>query len=166
MKTRPSFVALALALELLSMDAGAMSICRWVNERGQTQIAEVVPEKYKKVAICTDSQKYELSPEQRQAAERRLAEDKARARTAAAQPLADRASSAPGPARAASRTGPKRPTEVVTDTTDCTSWWRIYDESAACFGPYRTTRGAIKVEGFEICNVVASPVPKCGPRIN
>ena len=166
MKTRPSFVALALALELLSMDAGATSICRWVNERGQTQIAEVVPEKYKKVAICTDSQKYELSPEQRQAAEQRLAEDKARARTAAAQPLADRASSAPGPARAASRTGPKRPTEVVTDTTDCTSWWRIYDESAACFGPYRTTRGALKVEGFEICNVVASPVPKCGPRIN
>ena len=166
MQTRLSFIALAPALLLLSMDAGATSICRWVNERGQTQIAEVVPEKYKKVAICTDSQKYELSPEQRQAAERRLAEDQARARTAAAKLLADRASSAPGPARAASRPGPKRPTEVVTDTTDCTTWWRIYDESAACFGPYRTTRGAIKVEGFEICNVVESPVPKCGPRIN
>ena len=166
MKNRLSFIALAPALLLLSMDAGATSICRWVNERGQTQIAEVVPEKYKKVAICTDSQKYELSPEQRQAAERRLAEDQARARTAAAKLLADRASSAPGPARAASRPGPKRPTEVVTDTTDCTTWWRIYDESAACFGPYRTTRGAIKVEGFEICNVVESPVPKCGPRIN
>ena len=166
MKNRLSFIALAPALLLLSMDAGATSICRWVNERGQTQIADVVPEKYKKVAICTDSQKYELSPEQRQAAERRLAEDQARARTAAAKLLADRASSAPGPARAASRSGPKRPTEVVTDTTDCTTWWRIYDESAACFGPYRTTRGAIKVEGFEICNVVESPVPKCGPRIN
>ena len=166
MKNRLSFIALAPALLLLSMDAGATSICRWVNERGQTQIADVVPEKYKKVAICTDSQKYELSPAQRQAAERRLAEDQARARTAAAKLLADRASSAPGPARAASRPGPKRPTEVVTGTTDCTTWWRIYDESAACFGPYRTTRGAIKVEGFEICNVVESPVPKCGPRIN
>ena len=166
MKIRLLFIALAPALLLLSMDAGATSICRWGTERGQTQIADVVPEKYKKVAICTDSQKYELSPEQRQAAERRLAEDQARARTAAAKLLADRASSAPGPARAASRPGPKRPTEVVTDTTDCTTWWRIYDESAACFGPYRTTRGAIKVEGFEICNVVESPVPKCGPRIN
>lgn len=164
MKTRTSFVALALML--LSMGAGATSICRWVNGSGQTQIAEVVPEKYKQVAICTDSQKYELSPEQRRAAERRVAEDKARARTAAAEPLADRASSAPRPARAASRPGPKRPTEVATDATDCTTWWRIYDESAACFGPYRTTRGAIKVEGFDHCNVVASPVPKCGPRIN
>ena len=37
----------ALSLLPLSTGAGATSICRWVDERGRTQIAEVVPEKYK-----------------------------------------------------------------------------------------------------------------------
>ena len=37
----------------------ATTICRWVNENGRTQISEVVPDKYKKVATCTDSQKIE-----------------------------------------------------------------------------------------------------------
>jgi hypothetical protein len=126
----------------------------------------VVPEKYRKVAVCTDSQKYELSAEQRRAAEQRVTDDKERARKAAANPPSDRASSAARPARAASQAGTKRPTEVVTADTDCTTWWRIYDESVECFGPYRTTRGATKPEGFDRCNVVASPEPKCGPRSN
>jgi hypothetical protein len=164
MKTRIPLAAVALLF--LSISAAATPICRWVNESGRTQIAEVVPEKYRKVAICTDSQKYELSPEQHQAAERRVAEDRARARQAAAKPPDDRASSAPRPAEAASQPGVKRPPEVITDATDCPTWWRIYDESVECFGPYRTTRGATKVEGFDKCNVVASPEPKCGPRSN
>ena len=37
---------------------------------------------------------------------------------------------------------------------------QVYERS------YRTTRGAINVEGFDKCNVVASPEPKCGPRSN
>jgi hypothetical protein len=164
MKTRISLAAVLLLL--LSNGAAARSICRWVNENGRAQIAEVVPEKYRAVAICTDSQKYELSPAQRQAAEQRVAEDRARARQAAARAPADRAPNAARPARSASQAGAKRPAEVVTDATDCPSRWRIYDESVACFGPYRTTRGATKVEGFDQCNVVASPEPRCGPRSN
>ncbi len=164
MKTRMSFAAVALLI--LSASAGATSICRWVNESGRTQIAEVVPEKYRKVAICTDSEQYELSTEQRRAAGQRVADDRARAREAAAKPPSDRASSARGPARAASKPGAKRPTEVVTADTDCATWWRIYDESVECFGPYRTTRGATKPEGFDRCNVVTSPEAKCGPRSN
>lgn len=155
-----------LSLLPFSNGAGATSICRWVNQSGRIQIAEVVPERYRKVAVCTDSQKYELSAEQRRASEQRVADDRARAPEAAAKPLSDRASSAPRPARAASQSGAKRPTEVVTADTDCTTWWRIYDESVECFGPFRTTRGATKPEGFDRCNVVASPEPKCGPRSN
>jgi hypothetical protein len=159
-------VPVAVAMLLLSNPAEATSICRWVNESGRTQIAEVVPEKYRKVAICTDSRKYELSAEQVRAAQQRVADDRARAREAAAKPPSDRASSAGDPARAVSNPSPKRPTEVVTADTDCATWWRIYDESVECFGPYRTTRGATKPEGFDRCNVVASPEPKCGPRSN
>lgn len=162
MKTCLSSVAIGLLL--LSSSAEATSICRWVNDSGRTQIAEVVPDKYRKIAVCTDSQKYELSPEQRRAAEQRVADDRARERKAAAKPPSDRASSASPQARAASQAGARRPTEVVTADTDCTTWWRIYDESVECFGPYRTTRGATKLEGFDRCNVVASPESKCGPR--
>lgn len=52
----------AQSLLLFSSSAGATSVCRWVNESGRTQIAEVVPEKCRKVAVCTDSRKYGLSP--------------------------------------------------------------------------------------------------------
>ena len=103
MRTRLSFAAVALSL--LSTGAAATSICRWVNESGRTQIAEVVPEKFRAVAICTDSQKYELSPEKRQAAEQRVAEDQARARQSAAKPPGDRASSPARPTLAASGRG-------------------------------------------------------------
>lgn len=156
----------AIALTVHSPTAEAVSICRWVNESGRTQIAEVVPDKYKKIATCTDSRKYELSAEQRRAAEQRVAEDRAAANKEAAKPPAERAASSPRPAGAASQPGAKRPAEVVTDATDCPSWWRIYDESVECFGPYRTTRGATKVEAFDKCNVVPSPEPRCGPRSN
>jgi hypothetical protein len=153
-------------LSLLSANVQATSLCRWVDERGRTQVAAVVPEQYGRVAVCTDSQKHELSAEQRRAPEQRVADNWERERRAAAKALSDRASSTPHPARAASQSVAKRPTEVVTAGTDCTTWWRIDDESVECFGPYRTTRGATKPEGFDRCNVVASPEPQCGPRSN
>jgi Domain of unknown function (DUF4124) len=152
------------SLLLFCSFAGATSICRWVDETGRTRMAEVVPQAYRKVAVCTDSQRYELPPEQRRAAEQRAADDAARARRAAAQPPAGGASSAALAAAAASQTGAKRPAEKVTDATDCVTAWRLYDESVECFGPYRTTRGATKAEGFDRCNVVLSPEPRCGPR--
>ena len=156
----------AIALTLQSPTAKAVSICRWVNESGRTQIAEVVPDKYKKIATCTDSRKYELSAEQRRTAEQRVAEDRAAANKEAAKPPAERAASSPRPAGAAYQPGAKRPAEIVTDATDCASSWRIYDESVECFGPYRTTGGATKSEAFDKCNVVPNPEPRCGPRSN
>jgi hypothetical protein len=59
---------------------------------------------------------------------------------------------------------PKRPAEPVTDRTDCATRWRLYDESLACFGPFQTTRGAIKPEAYEVCNVIVSPESRCGRR--
>ncbi len=154
------------SLFLLSSCAGATSICQWVDSAGRTQLAEVVPEKYRKVAVCTDSQRYELTPEQRLAAQQRGADERAQARREAARPPADGASSARSPERAASQPSAKRPSGVVTEATDCTTWWRIYDESVECFGPYRTAHGTTKAEAFDRCNVIASPEHKCGPRSN
>lgn len=148
--------------------ANATPICVWLDDVGRTQYASVVPEQYKAVATCTDSQRYELSPEQQRAAEHAKAarEDIARAHIEAAKRFAASASSAPPVTETAPRALTKRPAEVVTEDTDCTTWWRLYDESAECFGPFRTTGGAIKVEAFNVCNVVPSPEPKCGLRSN
>ncbi len=41
------------------------------------------------------------------------------------------------------------PPEVVTAEPDCTTGQLMHDESAPCFGPYETTGGATKVEGFD-----------------
>jgi hypothetical protein len=73
---------------------------------------------------------------------------------------------APPPMRAASAPILKRPLEQVDETTDCPTWWRLYDESSECFGSYRNFGGGIKPEALEQCNVVGSPEVKCGPRRN
>jgi hypothetical protein len=161
-------LAIAAAVLLAPSIANATPICVWLDNAGRTQYASVVPDLYKAIAACTDSQKYELSPEQQRATEqaKTAREDRAKARLDAAK-LA--ASSPSIPARVTGETpraATKRPAEVVTEATDCTTWWRLFDESAECFGPFRTTGGAIKVEAFGVCNVVPSPEPKCGPRRN
>ncbi|CAN5919481.1 hypothetical protein BH11PSE8_BH11PSE8_28170 [soil metagenome] len=150
----------ALALLLLSTGAEATPVCRWADESGRIHIAEVVPEKYTRIADCKDSKSYELSPEQRQPSTRRTPE------VEAGPGRAPVGSHGRPDARAAARPTVKRPAEAVTDATDCPTRWRLYDESAACFAPYRTTRGAIKAKAFDKCKVVESPEPKCGPRRN
>lgn len=151
----------ATAIALLAPALHAASICRWVDENGRTQISDVVPDRYRSVAQCTSSRQHELSPGQQREAEQRAAEETSRARAQGEKPPAPQA---PGPSVTAPAPEPKRPAETVTDTTDCPTWWRLYDESSACFGPYRTVRGGIKPEAFEHCNVVPSPEPRCGPR--
>ena len=140
-----------------------------MDESGRTQMSDVVPEKYKNSATCSDSRQYELSPQQKREVELREAEVKSGKRLETADPPA-RPASSPG------RTGNsaaqpvakrvKRPAEAITDSTDCPTRWRIYDESIECFGPYRTTRGATKPEGFDMCNEIPSPEMMCGPRRN
>ena len=163
----PALAALAvMALTLLPTASVATPLCRWVDDAGRKQIAEVVPERYRKTATCSDSQAYELTPEQRREAERRAAEDKARARQQATPTPRAQEAKASAPGAATSEAKLKRPSETGDDATDCATWWRLYDESAECFGPFRTTRGAIKPEAFDSCNVIPSPDPKCGPRRN
>jgi hypothetical protein len=60
---------MAAAVLLAPSMANATPICVWLDNAGRTQYASVVPDHYKSVATCTDSQKYELSPEQQRATE-------------------------------------------------------------------------------------------------
>jgi len=153
----------AAALLACAQQASATSICRWVDNAGRTQVSDAVPEKYRKSAHCTESKQYDVSPEAMKRAQERAAKDKL-----AAQNAGRRAPAASAPSAAWAASAPpaaKRPAQTVTDTTDCATWRRLYQESLECFGPYRTTRGATKPEAFEKCNPVPSPDDKCGAII-
>jgi hypothetical protein len=152
----------AIGAFFVPLAADATTICKWIDENGRTQLAEVVPERYRSSATCTDSRQHELPAEQARQAQQRAANDKAAASRAAqrAEPAAPPAASLGGAAPAVAA---KRPAQGVTDATDCETWRRLYQESEDCFGPYRTTRGATKAEAFEKCNPIPSPELKCGP---
>jgi|SRR5450830_1935289 len=164
--TRMPVVLIGVALALLSPVAHSTSICRWVDDNGRTQMSDVVPDKYKNSSTCSDSQKYELSTEQKREAEQREAEEQRHDTTGQPPQAASRPPGATGSAGLPTAQDAKRPTEVITDETDCPTRWRIYDESVECFGPYRTTRGATKPEAFDKCIVIPSPEIMCGPRRN
>jgi len=149
-----AILAVVLNLSLLQA-AGATSICRWIDENGQTQFSDVVPESYKPVVTCTHSQKIKPSAEQR------TVDGRSNNRLDKPSPPAasPRQSAASVPAT-------KQFAETVTERTNCTTWRRLYDESGACFAPFRTVRGGIKAEAFAVCNEVPNPEAKCGPPTN
>lgn len=145
--------------------ANATSICRWINEKGQTEMSDVVPDRYRSIVNCTHTEPAgadELSSKQRAAPER----DKRRSSALTPREKPASGSTAAPSQTAASRPVLKRPAEIVTDKTDCTTWQRIYDESGACFAPFRTAKGGIKAEAFAQCNEVPNPEQKCGPQRN
>jgi Domain of unknown function (DUF4124) len=146
---------------LFALSAEAVVIYRWVDENGRTHVSDVVPEKYRKSAIRIDSSQSEVSPGQRQQAERAAARDKGLAEEAAKRPQSTQAIQ---PSTSASQpTAAKRPAQGVTDSTDCETWLGLYRQSMECFAPFRTTKGATKAEAFEKCNPIPSPELKCGP---
>lgn len=158
-RTTVSLLALGL---LVSSATLATVVYRWVDEGGRTHMSDVVPEKYRRSARPVELGPYEVSPDARKQAEERAARDKAAATTN----LPVHGAKAPQAASVASTIPSRRPSQAVTSTTDCATWRRLYQESMDCFGPYRTTRGGIKPEAFDNCNVIPSPDEKCGPLRN
>jgi hypothetical protein len=156
--------AVAVASWWLASAAVAATVYRWVDDQGRVHYSDVVPERYRSTARPVDAPAAEPTAEQRQDALERARSERERA----AAPSIDRAgpaASAP-PSSAASAPPVKRPAQVPNDQTDCETWQRLYEESIECFGPFRTVRGGIKPEAFEVCNVVRAPPPdRCRMRI-
>lgn len=155
---------LSLAALFVCESAAGATIYRWVDESGKVHYSEVVPQRYQGVAKPLDAPATEPTAEQRRQAAERAQKEKAAAAAIATDrarpPTGSRAASAPPqPVR-------KRPAETPTDQTDCETWQRLYLESIECFGPFRTVRGGIKPEAFEVCNLVAEPpVSRCRLRL-
>lgn len=151
-------IAVMVPLLLVSTAHGA-SICRWVNEDGHAEFSDVVPDRYKGAVTCTHQAPPDALAAQRAAAER-LKNKKAgsdRPRDAASSPEFHQQN----PVRQGNA---KRPAEIVTDKTDCANWRRLFEESGACFAPFRTVGGGIKAQAFEQCNEIPNPELKCGPQ--
>lgn len=157
---RRTFCLLAIGLAAASADA--TTICRWVDASGRTQLAEIVPEKYAQSAQCTDSKQFDVPPDRAQQARESARKLRDRA-DIGSQKSAEAA--APAAQRASAPAVAKRPAQGVDQSTDCATWRRLYEESAACFAPYRTV-GGTKAEAFEKCREIPAPDLKCGPVVN
>jgi hypothetical protein len=166
MRSRPLFdIALLLAGGLMMFSGVSQATTyRWVNDQGQVHYSDVVPERYKSRARPLAPPPAEPTPEDRQQALERAARDRAQLDRAAAASKPAARPPVPPPGASSAAAG-KRPAQVPTATTDCQTWQRLHQESADCFGPFRTVRGGIKPEAFEHCVEVPEPPPRCRPQL-
>ena len=155
-------VLLGVVLATVPVSA-APTIYRWTDEQGKTHYTEQVPEKYLKTAKPVATGGAEPSVAQQREAQERAASQQRRA--AAIDSAASKAKSNIRPSPAASTPRVKRPAQVPNERTDCPTWARLDQESLDCFGPYRTTRGATRVEAFTYCTAVDAPPSRCRPGL-
>lgn len=137
-----------------SCPVAAATVYRWVDDEGRTHYGEQVPERYRATARVIGVDSAEPTPQQqRDAAERaRELQQRAEALRAAGTASAPAAASRPASAPPA-----KRPPQAPAADTDCATWQRLYEESLACFAPFRTVRGRTRPEAFEVCTPVDEP---------
>ena len=70
-------------------------------------------------------------------------------------------------ARSAAATGTPAPVDAnakpapAADESACQAKWREYNESYACFDPYRLVGGGIRPEAYDKCKVVKQPSEPC-----
>ena len=143
----PSLLA---ALVLSCSPATAADIYRWVDEHGKVHVSDVVPEKYRKSAKRIDSSQFEVSPEDRMAAEQRAAAERARAYPKPAAAAAVSPTSQPAPAKPPA-------------ASDCETAHRTYRESTDCFARFVNANGSVRAEAFQHCTPVPDPSQRCGP---
>ena len=158
--------ALGSALGLLiaaTAGAAAATVYRWVDDQGRVHYSQGVPPQYRDRALPVGVAAAEATAEPASEARQRAHDNQAAAAagdTARSAPPAGAAGGAAAPRPAA-----KRPARTPNEATDCDTWQRLYLESIECFGPFRTVRGGIKPEAFEVCNVVAEPPSHCRMRV-
>ena len=140
--------------------AEAAIIYEWVDDAGRVHISDVVPKKYEGSAKRFDSSQFNLSPEERKAAQARAAALKAQAGQSA--PGTTPAAPRPAVPGSAASSPARRP---VADFSDCSAWRRAFNESQDCFAGYQTQRGALRPGAYEACGPeIPNPEPKCGPE--
>ena len=154
----PATLGLAVSMLLMTalLNNANATVYRWEDAKGRVHYSKIVPPQYQDVATPVDVRANEPTAEQRQEALERAKGNKARLAA-----IKKQQESAP-PELPATNLSAKRPAQVPNAQTDCKTWGRLYKESMACFGPYRTVGGGLKAEAFDACNeVLQPPSPRC-----
>lgn len=148
--------ACAFGAICVACGAAAAPIYRWVDDDGRTHFSETVPKRYEKTAT------------------RVMPRDTGPPASASSMPSAPSPVLPPAPSPKASEAAPAQtatPTVPAASAAasaarvqpkDCATLRRLYEESLACFAPYRTVRGGLKAEAFDKCTPVEDPTPVCG----
>lgn len=168
----------------------ALEVYQWEDEKGQLNVSDVVPAKYKKTARRIEVRTPEPAASSVAAAESVKETPKINALSPTVGPkpstppvplTTPTPTTAPTPAPG--RTPVPSPTPAPTSSSgsgviglgtmpapsaaasgDCETQQRLYRESQECFAPYRNATGGIKPEAFERCQEVAEPTGQCAPK--
>lgn len=139
--------------------AFAADIYRWVDDQGRAQISDRPPGKPSRNVTRQDSRVHEIDPEHQREAVQRAAKNQARLKALEE----DRAKAQQAAALKAPASRPA-PEGEPRDTTGCQARWAAYRSSQACYAPFITARGGMKVEAFAHCGpALPDPSYQCGP---
>ena len=157
----------------------AADIYRWVDDQGQTQLSDVVPERYRDRATRISSRKFELTSEQKLEARDRAVYEAQRARDenvlrrqANEKTLAFEQERRERAAQELARARAKTDSVAPADNTNsqCEALWRRYNNGVACFSRFaagnvggRSVR--IRPEAFQFCADAPLPPSSCSPPV-
>ena len=177
MKLRNLILTGCLCMALHPLQAA--DIYRWVDDQGQTQVSDVVPERYRDRASRINSRKFELTSEQKFEARDRAVYRAQRARDenvlrrqaneealAGEQKRGDRAAQDLAHARA--KTNPVTP--AGNTNKQCDALWRHYNDGVACFGRFAAGNvggGSVRIrpEAYQFCTDAPLPPSSCSSPV-
>ena len=143
-------VAVAMAvLAGVALRAEAAEVYRWTDENGRVNYGVSAPPEKRTDARTVDTSGAKLNDTDRNAAANRLARDQAYLRSPSL--------TASAPVFAASSPVTSVPRQDA--PASCQEAWKRYNESYACFDPYRARNGMVKAEGFARCKQLPRPDP-------
>ena len=173
MKPRNLILAGLLGMAMHALQAA--DIYRWVDDQGQTQMSDVVPEKYRDKATRINSKKYELTSDQKADARdraiyeaqrardekeiRRQAQYEDQARERERQYLANQE-------LARARAKANQASSSDSARNNCEELWRRYNDGVACFSRFAAGNvggGSVRIrpEAYQFCTDAPLPPSSC-----
>lgn len=136
---------------LLAGAAGATEVWKWRDAQGVTHYGAAPPDDARTKAERVDLPDTRVSEADRRAAEKRLADEQA----------GIRAASDAAPPRGQRFPGLTLPAAAASAVPSCEEAWRRYNESYACFDPYRYGAGKVRPEAWQHCKELPQPPALC-----
>jgi hypothetical protein len=160
MMTRPVAVLSLFLLAMFASAAQAADIYRWVDDKGQTHVADTVPPQYQQRATRIDTSRSEINERDRAEAAARADADRQKAAIAGTPGAGPSTSGATPPdiKPGASGLGDKQ--------ARCAQRRQAYEDSQSCFNQYRVANGSVRSEAYQNCTEVPDPAAECGAPTN